>query len=204
MLPDMSATLEGWSLPYTLKTVVRTTVDFEEANIVTAAQIKAVVQVADKTKLKALDIDWALRYLLVHTSEPIAYGQVIEFEGADYRIITEGDHTLYGFSEVVAEQTKQPLLLGVTIMSFTTITGDGFTALLGGSKTPNDSITVRAPTTMAATVALAYIDPDGVTTPYTDGAILAGAQVTALTGRDVVVGVDVTGYAADFTLEVGI
>ena len=110
MLPDMSDTLPEWSLPYPLKTVTKATVDFVESNTVTVGTVEAVVQVADKTKLNIEQIDWSLRYLLVHAADPLIIGQYIEYEGGDYKIVTDGDHQLYGFSEVVAEQTKRTLL----------------------------------------------------------------------------------------------
>ena len=110
MIPDMSDTLSEWSLPYPLKTVTRVTVDFVEADTVSVGSVQAVVQVADKTKLNIEQIDWTLLYLLVHTADKLTIGQYIEFEGGDYKIVDDGDFQLYGFSEVVAEQTKRTLL----------------------------------------------------------------------------------------------
>lgn len=110
MLPDMSDTLSEWSLEYPLKTVTVQTVDFVEANIVTVGTVQAVIQVADKTKLNIEQIDWSLRYLLVHAQDEITIGQYIEFEGGDYKIVNDGNYQLYGFCEVIAEQTKRTLL----------------------------------------------------------------------------------------------
>jgi len=111
MLPDMSDTLEEWELPYTLKTATETTADFVRAPVVTGRTIEAVVQVANKNKLNTGAIDWSLRYLQVHSSSEIANGEFLEFQGEDYKIIDNGDYQLYGFTEAVAEQTKQPLLV---------------------------------------------------------------------------------------------
>ena len=110
MLPDMSDTISEWSLPYPLKTVTVATVDFVEANTVVVGTVQAVIQVADKTKLNIEQIDWTLRYLLVHTADELIIGQYIEFEGGDYKIVDDGNYQLYGFSEVIAEQTKRTLL----------------------------------------------------------------------------------------------
>lgn len=111
MLPDMSDTLDEWALPYTIKTVTETTVDFVRVPVVTGRIIDAVVQVADKNKLNVEAIDWSLRYLQIHSSSEIANGEFLEFQGEDYKIIDNGDYQLYGFTEAVAEQTKQPLLV---------------------------------------------------------------------------------------------
>ena len=110
MLPDMSDTLSEWSLPYPLKTVTKLTVDFVEADTVSVGTVSAVIQVADKTKLNIDQIDWSLRYLLVHTADEIIIGQYIEFEGGDYKVVDDGNYQLYGFTEAVAEQTKRTLL----------------------------------------------------------------------------------------------
>lgn len=111
MLPDMSGTLEEWSLEYTIKTVTETTIDFEPDPVITGRTIDAVVQVAQKNKLNSGQIDWSLRYLLVHTMSELANGEFIEYQGEDYKIIDNGDYQLYGFTEAVAEQTKKDLLV---------------------------------------------------------------------------------------------
>ena len=106
----MSGTLAGWTLPYTVKTVTRTTADFVETESVVTRQVQAVVQVADKNRLSADQIDWSLRYLMVHTSSELANGEYIEFQGEDYKIVDNGDYQLYGFTEATAEQTKRPVI----------------------------------------------------------------------------------------------
>lgn len=111
MLPDMSDTLGEWALPHTIKAVTETTVDFVRTPIITGRTIDAVVQVADKNKLNTEAIDWSLRYLQVHSAAEIANGEFLEYHGEDYKIIDNGDYQLYGFTEAVAEQTKQPLLV---------------------------------------------------------------------------------------------
>lgn len=110
MLPDMADTLDEWSMPYTIKTVTRTTVDFVEADIVAGRTVACVVQPAQKEKLNPDQIDWSLKYLQVHAAAQLNAGEFIEFQGADYKFIEDGDYQLYGFSEVIAEQTKRPPL----------------------------------------------------------------------------------------------
>ena len=106
MLPDMSDTLTEWEQPVILKTVVRTTVDFEDVVVVTPEDIRAVVQVATPEQLSVLQIDISLKYRLCHSKVPISMGQYIEFQGINYKIITPSDWTDYGFSEVIGEQVK--------------------------------------------------------------------------------------------------
>jgi len=110
MLPDMADVLTEWEIPVKLKTVTRQTVDFVDADVVVVSDIKAVVQVAQKERLNTDAIDWSLRYLQIHSKEQLTVGQFIEFEGEDYKIIDDGNYQLYGFSDVVAEQTKRPLI----------------------------------------------------------------------------------------------
>lgn len=130
MLPDMADVLTEWEIPVKLKTVTRQTVDFVDADVVVVADIKAVVQVAQKERLNTDAIDWSLRYLQIHSKEQLTVGQFIEFEGEDYKIIDDGDYQLYGFSDVVAEQTKRPLIEPAPAPTCTiTLTGDGLDAL---------------------------------------------------------------------------
>lgn len=105
-LPNLAHVLAAWMRPYTVRSVERITVDFVEASVVTARTISAVVQVADKTKLNPDSIDWALRYLQLHSPQQIIVGEIIEFQGADYKVISTSDYQIYGFTEATAEQIK--------------------------------------------------------------------------------------------------
>ena len=111
MFLDMSDGLEEWSLPYSVKTVSKVTVNFVPTNKVAARTVQAVVQPAQKNKLNTSQVDWSKRYLMVHTSEPLANGELLEYQGEDYKIIDNGDYQLYGFTEAVAEQTKTSLVM---------------------------------------------------------------------------------------------
>lgn len=106
---DVSDVLEEWERPHTIKTVTVETVDFEPVETVALRQQECVVQVADKEDLNKDTIDWAKEYLMIHSREPIAMGELLEFEGADYRVITRGSWRGYGYTEVTAEETKEPL-----------------------------------------------------------------------------------------------
>lgn len=106
MLPNKSKTLRKWEQDVILKTVTRTTVDFEDVVVITPQPIKAVVQVASAEQLKAFDIDWSLRYLQIHSSSLIDVGQFIEYQGLNYKVISPSNYQDYGFSEVIAEEVK--------------------------------------------------------------------------------------------------
>ena len=111
MLPDMSSVLVAFERPVTIKTVTITTVDFVEVEVVAGRTQSCVVQVADKEKLNSETIDWSLEYLMAHSSSTLEQGEYIEFNGSDYKIIQRGPWNGYGYTEVMAEETKRPLLV---------------------------------------------------------------------------------------------
>ena len=111
MLPNMAEVLLEWEVPVTLKTVTKVTVDFVEQNSVIVIPISAVVQPAEMDKLNPDTIDWSRRYLQIHSRVELKNGQFIEYEGEDYKITADKEYMKYGYSEVVGEQTKKPLLV---------------------------------------------------------------------------------------------
>lgn len=111
MIPNVSDALDGWTIPVTLKTVIKTTVDFKPTVVVTGETIEAVVQPTQKTRLNADTLDWQRQHITLHSPTVIANGQFVEFEGADYKVVESQDWTRYGYCEAVCEATKQPLLV---------------------------------------------------------------------------------------------
>lgn len=112
MLPDMSEVLTEWSQPITLKTVTETTLDFIPTTIVAATNIMAVVQPADPEKLQVDQIDFSLEYIQVHSVSPMTIGQYIEWMGRDFKLVPfRKGYGQYGYTEVVGEETKLPLLV---------------------------------------------------------------------------------------------
>jgi len=109
MLPDISDVLASWVKPYTVKTITKSTVDFVEVDTVTARVIDAVIQPAQKEHLNAADIDWSLKYIQIHAASQVFLGEMIKFNGSDFKIIDAGDYQLYGYTEAIAEQTKRAL-----------------------------------------------------------------------------------------------
>lgn len=111
MLPDVADALVGWKLPIMLKTVIKTTVDFEPVETVTVEQIHAVIQPTQKTRLNADTLDWSQAHITLHTTDLLQIGQVVEFQNADYEIVEVADFTMYGYCESVAQATNRPLLV---------------------------------------------------------------------------------------------
>lgn len=107
----MSDVLTEWEIPVLLKIVQRQTVDMLPADVVTVQPIVAVCQPAQKEKINPDILDWSKAYIQVHAKLELLTGQYIEFNGEDYKITEDGNYALYGYSEVIAEQTKKPLLV---------------------------------------------------------------------------------------------
>lgn len=112
MLPDMSDVLTEWSQAVKLKTVTITTVDFVETKTVVVTDILAVVQPADPEKLQVDQIDFSLEYIQIHSVTPMAINQYIEWDGRDFKLVPfRKGYGQYGYTEVVGEETKLPLLV---------------------------------------------------------------------------------------------
>lgn len=109
----MSGVLRSWEQPVLLKTVSKTSIDFIETETVTVETITAVVQPADKTKLKMDSLNWDKEYVLIHKrGTGVAIGQYIEWNGEDFKVIgPNGNYKDYGFIEVVGEATNKSLLV---------------------------------------------------------------------------------------------
>lgn len=109
MLPNMSQVLTRFERQVTIKTVSITTVDFVETETVAGRTQRCVVQVQEQEALKSDTIDWTKEYLMVHSKGSIAVGELIEFDGKDFKVIKRGPWRGYGYTEVVAEETKEPV-----------------------------------------------------------------------------------------------
>lgn len=109
MIPNVADALVGWTQPVLLKTVSKTTVDFQPVVIVTGATIEAVVQPTKKTLLNADTLDWSRSHFTFHSAEAMELGQLIEYKGKDYKVIELADYSDYGYFEAVGEHTKTPV-----------------------------------------------------------------------------------------------
>jgi hypothetical protein len=110
MLPNMASALDGWEIPVILKTVTETSVDFVVSQVVTGETVQAVIQPAQMEDLDAETVDRSREYIKVHCKTDILLNQFVEFQSKDFKVITRGNYVLYGFIEVIAEETKLPLL----------------------------------------------------------------------------------------------
>lgn len=106
---DVSDALTDWLRPVTVKTVTKTTVDFELTEVVTPRAQQCMVQVARPEELVKRDLDVTLRHILVHSESDINMGELVEFKGLDYRVIQASEWDGYGYVEVAAVETKEPL-----------------------------------------------------------------------------------------------
>jgi hypothetical protein len=111
MLPDMADAFDEWLSDYTVLTVTRATANFARADAVVGRTVQAMVQPARKQRLNPAQVDWSKRYKLVHSPEQLVVGEYIEIDGEDYKIIDDGDYQAYGYTEAIAEQTKQTKLV---------------------------------------------------------------------------------------------
>jgi len=110
MLPNVSSALLGWTQPVLVKTVTKTTVDFVETEVVTGETVQAVVQPTKKTTLNADTLDWSQPHITLHSETLLALGQLVERNGADYKVVEVQDWTDYGYCEAVCEATRRPVV----------------------------------------------------------------------------------------------
>lgn len=97
--------------PVLLKTQVVTTTDFVAESRIDALEIIAAVQPAQMKNLNKDLIDWTRSYKSVWSATPMEINQFIEYKSADYRIVQLLNHGDNGYYEVVAEETKLPLMV---------------------------------------------------------------------------------------------
>jgi hypothetical protein len=110
MLPDMSSVLTAWESPFTIKTVTKTTVNFQPVVVVVARTQNCVVQVARIENLILDTINYALQYLMVHSKENIDIDELLVYQGRDFIIVQSGQWDGYGYTECVAEETKRAVV----------------------------------------------------------------------------------------------
>lgn len=112
MIPDMSDVLVEWNVPAKIKTVTETTIDLESVVNVSVDDIDvSTPQPPTPEQLNAASLDWSVGLVTFFSHDKIEINQYIEYEGKDYKIITDGNWQLYGFSEVIGEETKRALLV---------------------------------------------------------------------------------------------
>lgn len=106
---DVSDALGDWTRPTTIKTVTKTTVDFESVETVTGRTQECMVQVAQPEELIKRGLDVAVRHIRVHSEYDIDMKELIEYQGKDFRVVTPSQWSGYGYVDVMAAETKEPL-----------------------------------------------------------------------------------------------
>jgi len=109
-LPNVSRALNGLTQTLQLKTMVKTTVDFNVFESVTIRPISAVVQPTEKNKLNADTLDWSREHITLHGVDLLVFGQFVEYKGKDYKVVDIQNWTDYGYCESVCEETKTDLI----------------------------------------------------------------------------------------------
>jgi hypothetical protein len=107
---DVSDALTDWERPTVIKTVTESTVDFQPVTVVTGRSQLCVIQVAEKEKINPETIDWSLEYILIHSRSGIEIYELIEYDGRDYKVTDRGSWRGYGYTDVVAVETKRPVV----------------------------------------------------------------------------------------------
>ena len=110
MLPNVSSALLGWTQPVLVKTVTETTADFQPVTVVTGENVQAVIQPTKKTQLNADTLDWSQPHITLHSETLLELGQLVERNGADYKVVEVQDWTDYGYCEAVCEATRRPVV----------------------------------------------------------------------------------------------
>ena len=109
-LPNLSSILSSWAQVVGLKTVTTTTVDFVASQSISSVNIDAVVQPAQSEVLQALDIDFSLRYIQVHTISALTVGKYVTYDSSDYKVIRLLPYGGYGYYEAICEEVKGGLI----------------------------------------------------------------------------------------------
>jgi len=105
---DMQDAIADDAGPIVVKTVTRKTVDFVNADTTATRTVYGTVQPATTTDLKGVEVDYKLAYQLAHilTPDTVSNGELIEWGGADYKVVKAGPYAQFGFTSAVAEQVK--------------------------------------------------------------------------------------------------
>jgi len=106
---DVSDALDEWGRDTLIKTVTVTTVDFAETEVVAGRTQPCVVQVQQPDELIKRGLDVTVRHIRAHSQLAIQQGELIEFNGRDYRVLHPSQWDGYGYTDVDAADTKEPV-----------------------------------------------------------------------------------------------
>jgi hypothetical protein len=102
--------LGGWTSPVTVKAITRTSQDFVITETVAFRTIQAMVQPTQKTLLNAAVLNWQQAHITIFTPDPVKNGELVEYAGADYKVVEVADWSQYGYFEAVCEATGKAVL----------------------------------------------------------------------------------------------
>lgn len=102
----MTSAVLTWAKTLEVVNQTVTTIDFEPQEVNVSRFVKATVQPAQKERLNKDLIDWALKYVQVHSKEPMEIGEFFRHEGVTYKVVDSGDFQRYGFTDCVGEEVK--------------------------------------------------------------------------------------------------
>lgn len=105
-LPDMSNVVASFGTPAVLKRATKTVGGHRPVNTYVETDITPVVQPAQHEDLNVDEIDYALQYLMVHSTGELEIGDRISWQSKEFKIIGLGDYNLYGYYESTAEEMK--------------------------------------------------------------------------------------------------
>lgn len=88
------------------KTTVINSADFKRETVTSNESVRAVIQPERAENLRIENIDYALRYIRVHSRFDIDIQDFINYEGRDYRMITKTDWGSRGYVELIGEEVK--------------------------------------------------------------------------------------------------
>lgn len=101
-IPKIQVALNGWESPITLVKITSSLVDYEKVTVRTEINFQGVVQplTAEALQLKPLETrSW--EWLMIHTrtSTEIFTGDLIEYNGNEYKVMFENDYSLNNYYE---------------------------------------------------------------------------------------------------------
>lgn len=109
-LPNVSSVLDCYLQTVQYTTIDRTTVDFIDTLVPTVINIEAVVQPANPEKLNIDQIDWSLKYRLIHSKHQLQMGDYVRHNGIEYTLIIPSDWSDYGYYRSIGEEVKGDLV----------------------------------------------------------------------------------------------
>lgn len=109
-VPQVGMALGGWTSPVTVKAITRTSQDFVITETVAFRTIQAMVQPTQKTLLNAAVLNWQQAHITIFTPDPVNNGELVEYAGADYRIVQVNNWLDYGYIEAICEATNAALV----------------------------------------------------------------------------------------------